>query len=421
MLIIPTGTDAPIYHWPRATVAVILLNVAAFFVIPPGDVFHDFGSDNDEAEVAVSRFDRYALALGDGLHPLQWVTHNFLHLGITHLLGNMIFLWAFGIVVEGKVGMLKYLVIVLAIGTAHGALIQTLMLRSGHEGHAAGASAVVFGLLAICMIWAPRNELNCLAMLFVGFRSYIFHWDFRYTTVALFYLGEQLLGLAFGGITGTSVITELGHLSGAFWGAVVGIVMLKAGWVDCEGWDLFSIAAKNKQLAKDWKKRGEALDRSKESIKRSVRNAARADAGTEVDPEERAADAVRRVRKLIEQGEMAAALARYDKAARSLVSWPAQADLLGMIKAMHAQKAEVDSIRLMRDYCRYYPADASRIRLKLAQVLVRDRQRPAAALQVLAEIPQGALPAELETLRTRLSRTALQMQEDGVLELEGDD
>ena len=35
MLIIPTGTDAPIYHWPRVTLGLIVLNIAIFFAVPP--------------------------------------------------------------------------------------------------------------------------------------------------------------------------------------------------------------------------------------------------------------------------------------------------------------------------------------------------------------------------------------------------
>ena len=82
------------------------------------------------------------------------MTHNFLHYGVVHRAGNLVFLWAFGIVVEGKLGVVKYLALYLAIGTLHGATAQALLLRSGLDGHAAGASAVVYGLLATCMIWA---------------------------------------------------------------------------------------------------------------------------------------------------------------------------------------------------------------------------------------------------------------------------
>src|SRR3954463_184500 len=195
MIVIPTGTDAPIYHWPFATVGLIVLNVALLFLVPPvaGIVRFDENDEVIEDAETVSNFERYALAIGDGrLHPVQWVTHNFLHYGFLHLAGNMLFLWAFGIVAEGKLGAVKYLLTYLAIGTLHGALVQTLLLRSGLDGHAAGASAVIYGLLAICMLWAPRNELNCTVILMVGFRILVFHWDLYYTTVALYYIAEQV-------------------------------------------------------------------------------------------------------------------------------------------------------------------------------------------------------------------------------------
>jgi hypothetical protein len=75
----------------------------------------------------------------------------------------------------------------------------------------------------------------------------------------------------------------------------------------------------------------------------------------------------------------------------------------------------------MRDHCRFYPDESAKMRLKLAQVLIRDRQRPVAALRVLAEIPPGSLPAELEATRRKLASKADQLRAEGVLELEGDD
>ena len=222
MIVIPTGTDAPIYHWPYATVALIVLNAVLLFAVPPeaGKVRLNEKDEVIEDVETVSNFERYSLAVGDGsLHPVQWVTHNFLHFGLMHLAGNMLFLWAFGIVVEGKLGALKYLLAYLAIGTLHGAFVQILLRNSGMDQHAAGASAVVYGLLAVCMVWAPRNELNCIVILLFGFRTLVYHWDLYYTTVALLYIGEQAFGLVFWGTLGGKVmISELGHLSGAFWG-----------------------------------------------------------------------------------------------------------------------------------------------------------------------------------------------------------
>ena len=317
----------------------------------------------------------YSLAVGDGrLHPVQWVTHNFLHFGFMHLAGNMLFLWAFGIVVEGKLGALKYLLAYLVIGTLHGAFVQILLRNSGIDQHAAGASAIVYGLLAVCMVWAPRNELNCIVILLFGFRTMVFHWDLYYTTVALFYLGEQALGLVFWGtLGGKLMITELGHLSGAFWGMVVAVALLQAGLVDCEGWDVVALWKKRRRLAQDWEKRGRRLEHEKMVLRSSVKASARArfshddraDDGTRSSPEERASAAVGRIRSLINEGDVPAALAAYDKAARTLFNWPSQPDLYELIKTLHAGGAEPESIRLMRDHCRYYPGNSFKMRVKL--------------------------------------------------------
>jgi len=147
----------------------------------------------------------------------------------------------------------------------------------------------------------------------------------------------------------------------------------------------------------------------------------RGDDGDRPSQDERATSAVDRIRSLIAEAAVAAALAAYDKAARTLFQWPSQPDLYELIKALHAGGAESDSIRLMRDHCRYYPERSLKMRVKLAQILIRDCQRPVAALRVLEEIPPGSLPADLEAARQKLAAKAQQMLEEGVVEMEGDD
>ena len=105
---IPLGTDAPIYHWPIATAGLIAVNTAAY-------AFVMLGADPEQVQ-------RLMLTYGDGLHPIQWVTSNFLHAGIVHLIGNMIYLWGFGLIVEGKVGWFRFLLIYLGLGIAECAL-----------------------------------------------------------------------------------------------------------------------------------------------------------------------------------------------------------------------------------------------------------------------------------------------------------
>ena len=74
---------------------------------------------------AATRTGRWSL--GDGIHPLQWLTNNFLHAGFFHLAGNMIFLWTFGLVVEGKLGWWAFLLVYLGLGVGESAGMQILV------------------------------------------------------------------------------------------------------------------------------------------------------------------------------------------------------------------------------------------------------------------------------------------------------
>ena len=110
-MLLPIGTDAPVYHFPWMTIVLIVGNVFSFVLTGSG-----------------SRTDGWLLQFGNGLHPVEWLAWNFLHFGFMHLLGNMFFLWAFGLVVEGKIGWWKYLLVYLGVGIVGGFVVQLIML-----------------------------------------------------------------------------------------------------------------------------------------------------------------------------------------------------------------------------------------------------------------------------------------------------
>ena len=112
-MIIPINTDAPIYHYPISTAALIVANLVVFGMTAAG------------AEPG-----GWILLFGDGLHPWQWFACHFLHFGFLHLIGNMIFLWGFGLVIEGKLGWWRFLLVYLGIGALGAAMIQVGMLGS---------------------------------------------------------------------------------------------------------------------------------------------------------------------------------------------------------------------------------------------------------------------------------------------------
>ena len=219
-MLLPYRTDTPIYHWPYATVGLIFVNTVVFLLCLSGHI------------------DEQSLVLPWGSIDIwQWVTSIFAHAGFLHLIGNMIVLWTFGIIVEGKVGVLRFLLIYFAICLTSCALEQVLMLGAA-EGGSLGASGVIFGLMGIAMIWAPKNHVEVFYWVWFtligSFTMSIQGAVFLIVAIEFFF---QLLFTSVG-IYMTSMTL---HLLGAALGVVLGIYLVRSGRVDCEGWDWFSV------------------------------------------------------------------------------------------------------------------------------------------------------------------------------------
>ena len=187
-MIIPYTTDAPLYHWPIATVSIIVINVVTFFAT----VFRVMLGhlELDDIEWLVLQFDQ--------INPLQWITAQFMHGDLMHLMGNMFFLFAFGLIVEGKIGNFRFVLLYLFIALIDGALVQIPMYLLGGEGAALGASGVIFGLMVIAVIWAPENELDC----FYWIMFYAGTFEARVITFGGWYIAVNILLAA---ITGFSI------------------------------------------------------------------------------------------------------------------------------------------------------------------------------------------------------------------------
>ena len=223
MLLLPYSTDAPIYHYPFATAGIIAVNIGVFFAT----TFQLLVGN-----VEVEQIDWLILQFNQ-INPLQWITNNFMHVGFMHLFCNMFFLWAFGLVVEGKIGSLKFLGLYMFMGAVYGAIVQIPMFLISGEGGALGASGVIFSLMMIALLWAPENEIECFYWVFTVAGMF----EVRIVKLAGIFLFIQLMFLWLGGF---SMSSEMLHLAGAVVGAPVGLWMLRSEQVDCEDWDLIS-------------------------------------------------------------------------------------------------------------------------------------------------------------------------------------
>ncbi len=267
-MLIPYSTDAPIYHYPIATVSLIVLNVICFFAFCIGlsgsfsggvEQFEDAdgnrvqafellqqlqamqaaGQDVEQIEVAWKPVpssnsnwrEELTLHYGRGLRPWQWLTSLFMHSGIGHLIGNMIFLWSFGLLLEGKLGWWLFSAVYLGMGVFQSFAEQTIMLFA--SGGSLGASSAIFSLLALVVVFAPLNSFE--TFLFLGFR--VFFFEVPNLAFGALYVAMNIFFFCFGGATFGS---EAIHLMGFLIGLPVGLFMLTRGYVDCEGFDIIS-------------------------------------------------------------------------------------------------------------------------------------------------------------------------------------
>lgn len=204
-------------------------------------------------------------------------------------------------------------------------------------------------------------------------------------------------------------------------GLAAGVLLLKLDIVDCERWDIFAVMQGRKGMSRSEaeakrKRSGPSPSASAPKVHKPAKPSGAS--APEADPADLA---TRKLRRSLDEGEVMSARAAYDKAMRTVAGWqPSGPDWLELIKALLEAKEWRTAISVMEDYLRRAEEPSPRVRLELAQLLIREQQRPAHALRVLAEVPARSLPDSLEKTRRQLVLQAEQMREEGVLELEGE-
>jgi membrane associated rhomboid family serine protease len=94
-------------------------------------------------------------------------TSMFMHSGIFHLAGNMIFLFVFGDNIEDRFGHVKYLLIYIAWGMVAAFVHSAYAVNSGGgEIPAVGASGAISGVLGAYLLMFPRAKIFTLIVAF---------------------------------------------------------------------------------------------------------------------------------------------------------------------------------------------------------------------------------------------------------------
>ena len=131
----------------------------------------------------------------------------FLHGGLLHLLGNILFLWIYGDNVEHRLGRVGYLFVYLATGAA--ACGGDALLRMGSFIPSVGASGAISGILGLYFFWFPRNRVRVWVFLF-PFIMNVVEFPARVVIGIFIVLQNILPALLTAGSTGVSHGAHLG-------------------------------------------------------------------------------------------------------------------------------------------------------------------------------------------------------------------
>ena len=162
---IPIKDDNPTRTFPIINYALIAINVLVFFyqaTLPP-HAFKAFLMANATIPAKIPAFLAGYLGFKMAFYPM--FTSMFLHGGLMHLLGNMLFLYVFGDNVEDYFGHVGYLIFYLFCGV--GSSMVHVLFNWGSSLPAIGASGAISGVMGAYAVLYPRANVLMLFFVFL--------------------------------------------------------------------------------------------------------------------------------------------------------------------------------------------------------------------------------------------------------------
>lgn len=192
---------------PWVTIIFILLNVTLFFI------------SLSDIENYIENFGFFPILFLQGKAFFSLFSSMFLHGGLSHLFGNMWFLWIFGDNLENRLGKIRFSIFYLLSGIGGSLLYSFTAVDKSIP--VIGASGAISGVLAGYLILFPRNNIRALVLTL---------WFWRIISIpALIYIGIWFLYQFL--FMGTySFIAYWAHIGGFLAGLIL-IQLLKKGRV----------------------------------------------------------------------------------------------------------------------------------------------------------------------------------------------
>jgi membrane associated rhomboid family serine protease len=191
-------------HFPIMTAFIVAADVFGFVL--------ELGGGDD----FVLRWSVVPADIVAGRHWETLLTSMFMHGSWAHIIGNMVFLWAFGPEIEDVMNPWRYLAFYLLGGVL--AMSVQVLANPTLTIPCLGASGAIAAVMGAFLVLYPRDRIRTLLV-------FGFFVTMAYIPAALligFWFLIQLLGAGIGAIAqvNTGGVAYLAHVSGALFGAV---------------------------------------------------------------------------------------------------------------------------------------------------------------------------------------------------------
>ena len=201
--LIPLGdASRPARRATAMTVLIILINAFVFFLELSGG--NDF----------VRTWSAIPIRITHGYGTITLLTSMFMHAGWMHIIGNMVYLWAFGPEIEEAMGSLRFLVFYIGGGLV--AMFAQVAADPFSRIPCLGASGAIAAVMGAFLVTYPRDRIRTLLFLFIFFRV-------TYIPAALligFWFLIQVFNVGMVAEVQTGGVAYLAHIAGFLFGVI---------------------------------------------------------------------------------------------------------------------------------------------------------------------------------------------------------
>ena len=188
----------------------------------PGEILsgHDIVTD-PEVFTDPGTGQRFAIpGLGPTLIPVYFtlITSMFMHGGIAHIAGNMLYLWIFGDNIENALGYRRYLLFYLLFGiiASLSHVFATKLLGQNLLVPSLGASGAISGVLGAYILLFPRRRVT---MFFIRFITHVS----AFWAIGIWIVFQIVSGLGMLGGSDTGGVAYAAHVGGF----LAGLLLIK--------------------------------------------------------------------------------------------------------------------------------------------------------------------------------------------------